>query len=225
MISCATIVTMSASAERMAMFPLSTVLFPQASISLHVFEPRYQALVADCLAGDRTFGVVLIRRGREVGGGDERHDVGTVAHIVAASPYADGRWALACQGGERLKVVEWLADGPYPAAMVEIETRHSPTPDDKSADFVGAKLDAAMSSVRRTWALLSEAGRAPALPSSMVLDPDPDTAGWQLISAAPLSAYDAQRLLEIDDLTERLECLRTLVDDLSSDLIRMLAGK
>ena len=45
--------------SRLAMFPLSTVLFPYAQIPLHVFEPRYRALVADCLAGDARFGIVL----------------------------------------------------------------------------------------------------------------------------------------------------------------------
>ena len=54
------------------MFPLSAVLFPYATMPLHVFEPRYRALMHDCLAGDRRFGVVLIERGSEVGGGDQR---------------------------------------------------------------------------------------------------------------------------------------------------------
>ena len=49
------------------MFPLSTVLFPHAALPLHVFEARYRRLMADCLAGDGSFGVVLIARGPEVG--------------------------------------------------------------------------------------------------------------------------------------------------------------
>src|SRR5439155_458702 len=61
------------------MFPLGTVLFPFVVLPLHVFEPRYRALTRDCLAGSGEFGVVLIERGLEVGGGDERFPVGTVA--------------------------------------------------------------------------------------------------------------------------------------------------
>ena len=67
------------------MFPLGTVLFPSVFLPLHVFEPRYQELTRDCLAGDNEFGVVLIERGSEVGGGDARFDVGTVARIIEAA--------------------------------------------------------------------------------------------------------------------------------------------
>jgi Lon protease-like protein len=51
------------SGTRLPMFPLSAVLFPHASMSLHVFEPRYRELMRDCLAGDARFGIVLIERG------------------------------------------------------------------------------------------------------------------------------------------------------------------
>ncbi|MEN3314917.1 MAG: uncharacterized protein V7605_1151, partial [Acidimicrobiaceae bacterium] len=54
------------------MFPLGTVLFPGLALPLHVFEPRYQSLVQACLDGDGHFGIVLIERGSEVGGGDVR---------------------------------------------------------------------------------------------------------------------------------------------------------
>ncbi len=64
---------------RLPMFPLSAVLFPYASMPLHVFEPRYRALMRDCLAGDPRFGVVLIERGSEVGGGDQRSSRGRAA--------------------------------------------------------------------------------------------------------------------------------------------------
>ena len=76
------------------MFPLGTVLVPSLALPLHVFEGRYRALVRHCLAGDREFGVVLIERGSEVGGGDERFGVGTVARIAEAAQFPDGRWAL-----------------------------------------------------------------------------------------------------------------------------------
>ena len=64
------------------MFPLGKVLVPGEVLPLHVFEPRYRQLVVDLLAADDRppeFGVVLIERGWEVGGGDARTDIGTVA--------------------------------------------------------------------------------------------------------------------------------------------------
>ena len=63
-------------AEPLPMFPLGTVLLPGAPLPLQVFEPRYRGLTHDCLAGVPEFGVVLIERGSEVGGGDVRTNVG-----------------------------------------------------------------------------------------------------------------------------------------------------
>src|SRR2546430_9614094 len=73
------------------MFPLGNVLFPHAQLPLHVFEPRYRALAETCLAGDGEFGVVLIDRGSEVGGGDTRFSIGTFARIVASGRVPDDR--------------------------------------------------------------------------------------------------------------------------------------
>ena len=52
---------------RLPMFPLGSVLFPELGLPLRVFEPRYRQMVVDCLDTDRSFGVVLIERGSEVG--------------------------------------------------------------------------------------------------------------------------------------------------------------
>src|SRR5688500_13997113 len=100
------------------MFPLGSVLLPGMFLPLHVFEPRYRAMVEHCLAGDHEFGVVLIERGREVGGGDVRTHAGTVARIAEARQFADGRWALAAVGMRRIRVEAWLEDDPYPRAEV-----------------------------------------------------------------------------------------------------------
>ena len=101
------------------MFPLGGVLFPSMVLPLHVFEPRYRALVRDCLDGDGEFGVVLIERGSEVGGDDVRTDVGTMAHILQAEELDDGRWVVAAVGTRRLRVRSWLPDDPYPRAAVD----------------------------------------------------------------------------------------------------------
>ena len=101
------------------MFPLGSVLVPSMVLPLHVFEPRYLALVKDCLAGDREFGVTLIERGSEVGGGDIRAMAGTMAEIVRSEEYDDGRWGLVAVGVRRIRVLGWRPDAPYPVAEVE----------------------------------------------------------------------------------------------------------
>ena len=73
------------------MFPLGTVLLPGSHLALHVFEPRYRELVRVCLEGTPEFGVALIERGAEVGGGGARFGVGCVARIVEAVPFAPAR--------------------------------------------------------------------------------------------------------------------------------------
>src|ERR1700719_940872 len=100
------------------MFPLGTVLFPHVLLPLHVFEPRYRVMTQRVLAGDGEFGVVLIERGSEVGGGDTRFDVGTVARIVRAQELPDGGYALATVGIRRIRIARWLPDDPYPLAEV-----------------------------------------------------------------------------------------------------------
>ena len=78
---------------------------------------RLPALAAD---DDPAFGVVLIAAGREVGGGDTRSDVGALAHITECADFGDGRYRLRCVMAERIRVLEWHPDDPYPRAAVEV---------------------------------------------------------------------------------------------------------
>jgi Lon protease-like protein len=203
--------------QRLGMFPLSAVLYPYAQIPLHVFEPRYRALTRDCLAGDSRFGVVLIERGAEVGGGDQRMGVGTRAIITKAAALSDGRWLLMVQGDVRIRVGQWLDDDPYPLAMVE---EWAPRIDDVAASLV----QRAEQSVRRTRGLLSESGATSALSAETRFDHDPDVASWQICAEAPLNMMDAQRLLSTNGTSERLELLIELTEAMEQDLHRMLAS-
>src|ERR1700677_446811 len=199
---------------RLPMFPLSAVLFPHARMPLHVFEPRYRQLMQDCLAGDARFGIVLIARGSEVGGGDERSALGTRGVITEAAELPDGRWVLEVEGEALIQVEEWLPDDPYPVALVRDAAR-------------GPGVGAAGQRVRRARALLAEQGGAPPLPAELALDGggDVDRAAWQLCAVAPLSAYDAQRLLGSDGAPERLRLLSALMEELELDLHRMLRAE
>lgn len=98
------------------LFPLHTVLSPGLALPLHVFEDRYRLLTKRSLDDGTPFGIVLIRRGREVGGPAEVRDVGTVAHIRKASRHADGRYDIVVVGGERFRI-ERVDDGRAPYAV------------------------------------------------------------------------------------------------------------
>lgn len=186
------------------MFPLGTVLFPHAVLPLHVFEPRYRALVADCLARDARFGVVLIERGHEVGGGDTRFTLGTMTRIVQANELPDGRWALVTVGTERVAVAQWLADDPYPRAVV------TPRPDVVPARDATGAVDAARSALTRVHALRSELG-LPAHTGEVLAEDDVVRASYEAAILAPLGPLDAHALLGLDDAVDRLERVTELL--------------
>jgi uncharacterized protein len=196
----------------MPMFPLGSVLFPSLYLPLHVFEPRYRALVQRCLEGDSEFGVVLIERGWEVGGGDVRTGVGTVARILQVAETDDGRYALGTLGTRRIRVVRWLEDDPYPRAVVEDHDDVG----DGGLDDVRSSLGAALPKLRRLHAQRAELGE-PAVPLDRLdqIDPDGDPvlASYQASALALLGPADAQSLLAEPGPAARLARLHALLDD------------
>ncbi|MDP1820002.1 MAG: LON peptidase substrate-binding domain-containing protein [Acidimicrobiales bacterium] len=202
---------------RLPMFPLGSVLLPSVGLPLHVFELRYRALVRDCLAGDREFGVVLIERGSEVGGGDIRSDVGTVATIVEAEQLPDGRWGLLVVGTRRIRVEAWLPDDPYSQAEVA-EWTDDPV-DERHAEL----LVDVVARLRRVLGLAAEAGDSSA-PATIELSDDPVLAGYQAVAVAPLGALDRQRLLAAASPSARLLDLGALLDDAAEVLELRIAG-
>ncbi len=102
------------------LFPLHTVLFPGMPLTLHIFEERYKQMIQLCLRQHMPFGVVLIRRGPEVGGGAEPHAIGCTARVTHVQPLEDGRMNLLAVGQDRMRIVELKHDKPYPAGLVEL---------------------------------------------------------------------------------------------------------
>ncbi len=200
----------------MAMFPLGMVMMPTMVVPIHVFEPRYRQMTRDCLDGAREFGVVLIERGSEVGGGDTRTDAGTVATILDAQEFPDGRWGLVAGGTRRIRISRWLQDDPYPRAEV------TDWPDATDGDGGGVEIAAKLPPVEATWrrvlALQSELG-APGLPADFEISEDPLTAVWQLSAMSPLGPLDRQRLLTAENATLRLSLLAELLAD-AEEVIR-----
>jgi uncharacterized protein len=195
------------------MFPLGSVLVPGMLLPLHVFEPRYRQLVHDCLAGDGEFGVVLIERGSEVGGGDVRTDAGTMARIVRADETPDGRFAVAAVGVRRIRVERWLEDSPYPRAEVA-DWPDVPT------EVLSGELDDVAALLRRAAALRAELGE-PAAPLDLDLATDTVTAGYQATAAAPLGPADRQVLLCAASVPARIALMR----DLLADHVEMLEAR
>jgi Lon protease-like protein len=191
----------------MPMFPLGTVLFPHVLLPLHVFEPRYRVMTQRVLAGDGEFGVVLIERGSEVGGGDTRFDVGTVARVVRAQELPDGGYALTTVGIRRIQVVQWLPDDPYPLANVvdRADTENADAGEEAAAQ---RRARTALDDLCALYRRLDP--RVPDLPS---VSDDAAQASYEMAALAPIGPLDAQRVLETVRVADRLALLADLLDE------------
>lgn len=205
------------------MFPLESALLPGEELPLRVFEPRYSALVQDTLdRDDKSFGVVLIARGREVGGGEERHDIGVLARIAAYEDFGDGKFRLRCPLTERIRVRDWLSDDPYPRAIVE------PWPDEPgpvSGSSVSAIED-------RIWGLFERIAiaREAHLPErAKVLGHGLDVpAGQRLYELAahmPMGIADKYSVLAAPSPADRLAALTEAVDTVTAMVEFQLSGE
>ena len=101
------------------LFPLNSVLFPGATLPLHIFEERYKQMMKHCLETDSPFGVVLIRSGDEVGETADPFEVGTTARLVRVQHLDEGRMNVVCVGERRFRVTRKLSETPYLVAEVE----------------------------------------------------------------------------------------------------------
>ena len=175
------------------LFPLHVVLFPGRPLPLHLFEPRYRQMLRDCLDGDRRFGVVAIRSGREVGATPEVCPVGTVAEIETVEELADGRFDILTRGRERFRIRQLLNDRAYLRADVDL-VREPPA----------ELMDRARGMLLRQLLVpyLAELG-APAELLERV-PRDPVALAWVAAAAAQVELPEQQRILEIDELADRL---------------------
>jgi len=194
-------------ARSLPMFPLGTVLMPHMVLPLHIFEPRYRTMFRDLMDGDREFGVVQIARGHEVGGGEVRGDVGTIARVLQAEELDDGRWVAVTVGTRRLRVTDWFPDDPYPqAGVLELA-------EDGVDTATVAQRDALVPRLRRLLALRSELGDD-TVPSTFDVADDVAMSCWQLLVLTPMSDHDAQRLLRIDGWDDRLRAYADVLTEL-----------
>jgi len=197
------------------MFPLGSALLPGMPLPLRIFEPRYRRLFDDVSAADGAFGVVLIERGGEVGGGDQRFTRGTMAHIRGHRDVGESI-LLAAAGGDRFDVVGWEADDPYPRARVR------EVPALVWDEDLRAERDAAERDVRRLLVTATEFVDVPWSPDEELSD-DPVLSLWQLAGIAPIGTLDRYGILASDDLATVVSRLRTAVSD-ADELMRLTAA-
>jgi Lon protease-like protein len=98
----------------LGLFPLPLVLVPTERIPLHIFEPRYQELIGECLETDGEFGLVLAT------GDGAVHEIGTRARVAAVvETLDDGRMNIVVEGVERFRLLELTRGRSFQTGVVE----------------------------------------------------------------------------------------------------------
>jgi uncharacterized protein len=171
------------------LFPLNTVLFPGATLPLHIFEDRYKQMISQCIEERRPFGVLLIRKGQEVGDIAEPFDIGTTAHIARVDALDEGKMNLLCLGGKRFRTVRLLNQEPYLTGEVEfLETSEDDDPKAKELSDDAGSLFAEY--VRLYLAMSNQWARSLEMPG------DPDLLADFIGSRLGVDPHMKQRLLE-----------------------------
>lgn len=177
------------------MFPLGTVLLPAMPLPLRIFEPRYLKLLGDLMGSENPeFGVVLIERGTEVGGGDQRMQIGTIASVINIGT-TEEFYGLESVGTQRFKVTSWLPDDPYPLAVIEL------IPDLIWDDSLLEAKNQLEVKVRQLLAFASEFTNLQ-FGATTELSDDPMDACWQLAGILPIGELDQLDLLSSESAEE-----------------------
>src|SRR5688572_10373064 len=112
-------------------FPLpNVVLFPNVFLPLHIFEPRYRAMVSDALGDDRIIGMVLLQPGYESDyeGRPPVFAVGCAGLMTHAEPLGDGRFNIVLRGLERFRIDGEEEGKPY--RIAQVKALPEPTPEE-----------------------------------------------------------------------------------------------
>lgn len=198
--------------DRIALFPLSSVLFPGAAMTLHLFEPRYLKLMAERLEADPIFGVVLTRDGHEVGDQPEIHEIGVAAALVTGARHEDGRYSIVVQGTSRFRAanLSWAND----YLMADVTWLDDEESDSEELEALSEATKALF--IDYVIALAERLGNQQAtreLPQTIeaTLVSDPERRAYQIASQLPLNSWQQQELLELPTAAERVRWVHELV--------------
>jgi Lon protease-like protein len=193
-----------------ALFPLSSVLMPQARLPLQIFEQRYLDLVARCMRENEGFGVAWLKQGSEVSGGSldvpNISELGTYGLIVDWDQLPNGLLGITIEGRQRFSVdALWReSDGLIKARVaMQPSTEPAPLPD----QYAG------LADVLRGLLRHPQIKRL----NLPVQHQDGWTVGYQLAQLLPLEESVKHALLGIDSLQQLLEELDRLLRELSGE--------
>ena len=194
---------------RLPIFPLSVVLFPGIPLPLHIFEPRYKRMLADCLEADRRFGITPVA-GSDV---PEPGAVGCVAEVRVNQELPDGRSNIVVVGGSRF-MLSRLLDESLPYLIADVQTFEDDDDSEPSADQTGALRQL----FTRYFAGLRELNDT--LPEDPALPDDALSLSFQVAGGIDCDLGVKQRLLAERSTARRVDALIMLLPVLTSAVER-----
>jgi Lon protease-like protein len=199
-------------------FPLpNVVFFPRTVLPLHVFEPRYRAMIRDATQGPGLIAVSLLRPGWEEDyeGNPPFHAVATVGRIEDLEPLPDGKFNLRLVGLVRVELGETVRDQPYRT----VRAREIPEigGDDASPEIRAAKLDLLASHGCLVRELTDRGGQGIVLDERIPFD----TAVNGACANLPVDPAVRQALLEENDLMRRHARAAAMLNEVLERVLRL----
>lgn len=186
--------------QRISIFPLAgALLFPRMHLPLHIFEPRYRALISDSMARDRRIGMI---QPRERGLTPTLYDVGCLGRIADVEALEDGRYNIVLEGIARFRVQREL-EVTTPFRQIEAEIESLP----QDGGVLASIERAALEQEARRFA----ESQGYAVDWNAVAQLDDEALVNGIAQMAPFDAAAKQALLEVDGLNERTELIIQLM--------------
>ncbi|MCC2601663.1 LON peptidase substrate-binding domain-containing protein [Sphingopyxis yananensis] len=191
--------------QRIAVFPLSgAVLFPGLQLPLHIFEPRYRAMVQDVLIRDRQIGMIQPRP--NAAGASAEHpplyDIGCLGRITDVEALEDGRFNIVLEGVSRFRVLRELETS---TLFRQVEAQLDPTdrPDDILASIERASLEREARRFAERQGYMVDWDAVTRLDDEMLVN--------GIAQVAPFDAASKQAMLESQTISDRCELLVQLM--------------
>jgi hypothetical protein len=187
---------------RLSIFPLpGALLFPRMQLPLHIFEPRYRALVSDAMARDRRIGMIQPRPAPESSDPPPLFDIGCVGRIAHVEALDDGRYNIVLEGVAKFRLLSELSVT-TPFRQIEAELQ-----EDVPAEPLSLAQRAALEEESRRYA----EAQGYAVDWNAVSRLDDESLVNGIAQIAPFDVAAKQALLEVRSLEERSELVIQLM--------------
>ena len=195
--------------DEIGLFPLGLVLLPTEQVPLHIFEPRYRELIAECLEREQPFGLVYADD-------DGLRRTGTLATVVeVVDRFDDGRLNIVVEGGDRFRLVELTEGRDFHTGTIEpFSDRDDPPPPDdvrrglglfaRLVELAGADVEVPAGELEQpAFAIASRFELAPELKLELIEEPSERLRLKRLCEILETVAAAIERQREVAELAQR----------------------